>query len=591
MPPGEMLPPETPITMPEQAFGGPAPEPTITLATPGAVQLDDDMLARRVLLVLLTALFATGASVIVKESLFSDGFSLWDILLLLLFFPLFGWIAFGFVTAAIGFTLLITGIHPGFVPIPRRAMALKGRTAVLMPIHNEEVDEVFGRLGRMAAMLHDTGQAGHFDLFILSDSAPAAEAAETAAWARLAACPGPQIYYRRRTENTGRKPGNVADWIRRFGGGYDYMLMLDADSLMGGDAILGMTQIMEQRPAIALLQTVPTVIGATTLFQRWMQFASRLYGPISTAGLVWWSGSESTFWGHNALIRVAAFAESCGLPELPGRPPFGGTIMSHDMVEAALLRRRGWRVHMIMIDETYEEYPPTLIDQAVRDRRWAQGNIQHLRLIGSSGFHWINRLQLFIGASAYLTSPAWLLLIAATIAQEFLDSVSVVRTTTSIAVLIVTLLLLFGPKVMSIIWAVSDPDRRAGFGGTGGILRSVMLDIPLAILTAPAIALTQTIDLINILRGRKSGWDAQNRASDGLTVSETLPRYLWHVGVGIILLMISLHAPRLGWWLSPVTLGMLASPALASWTASARTGARYARDGYFHVPDTIADRP
>ncbi len=150
------------------------------------------------------------------------------------------------------------------------------------------------------------------------------------------------------------------------------MLMLDADSLMGGDTIVGMAQIMEQRPSIALLQTVPMIIGATTFFQRWMQFASRFYGPISTAGLVWWSGSESTFWGHNALIRIRAFAESCGLPDLPGSPPFGGTIMSHDMVEAALLRRRGWRLHMLMVEDSFEEFPPTLIDQAVRDRRWAQ---------------------------------------------------------------------------------------------------------------------------------------------------------------------------------------------------------------------------
>ena len=585
------LPDEAPIAMPEQQFGGAIPQQTAPPAGPDAILSSDDMLPRRMLLMLLTALLAMAASVAVKEALFSDGISLWDLLLLLLFFPLFGWISFGFVNAAIGFYLLITGLHPGFVPVPRRDMTLRGRTAVLMPVHNEDIDAVFGRIGRMAAMLRATGQADRFDLFVLSDSAEAAEAGERAAWARLATRPGPRIYYRRRTDNIGRKPGNVADWIRRFGGGYDYMLMLDADSLMGGEAMVGLAQVMEQRPAIALLQTVPAVIGATTLFQRWMQFASRLYGPISTAGLVWWSGSEATFWGHNALVRVTAFASCCGLPELPGRPPFGGTIMSHDMVEAALLRRRGWRVHMIMIDETFEEYPPTLIDQAVRDRRWAQGNIQHLRLIGSAGFHWINRLQLMIGASAYITSPAWLVLIATTIAQEQWDDVSVMRVTTSVQVLVVTLLLLFAPKVMSVVWVMASADRRAGFGGTAAILRSVMLDVPLSILTAPVIALTQTIDLFNIVRGRKSGWSPQNRQSDGLAIAQVLPRYGWHVGVGMLLLAISLASPRLGWWLAPVTLGLLTSPLLAAWTASNAAGARCERRGIFRVPATAISDP
>jgi membrane glycosyltransferase len=586
-----LLPDAAPIPMPEQRFDGPPPKPDAPGETPATILLADEMLARRVMLVLLTGLFATAASVAVKESLLSDGFSLWDGLLLLLFFPLFGWIAFGFVTATIGFFLLITGIHPGTVPIPRRDMALTGRTAVLMPIHNEDVAEVFGRIARMAEMLRATGQGDRFDIFVLSDSGPQAEPAEVAAWQALASAHGPRLYYRRRTENVGRKPGNVAEWIRRFGGAYDYMLMLDADSLMSGNAIVGMAQVMEQRPTIALLQTVPAVIGATTLFQRWMQFASRLYGPISTAGLVWWSGSEATFWGHNALIRVTAFASSCGLPELPGRPPFGGTIMSHDMVEAALLRRRGWRVHMIMIDDTFEEYPPTLIDQAVRDRRWAQGNIQHLRLIGSSGFHWINRLQLLIGASAYITSPAWLVLIATGIAQAFWGGASVVEATTSVKVLVVTLLLLFGPKAMSMIWAMADPDRRAAFGGARGILRSVLLDVPLSVLTAPAIALTQTIDVANILRGRKSGWNPQNRKSDGLSVAEVMPRYIWHIAIGLVLLVVSVLAPPLGLWLSPVTLGMLVSPLLASWTAGATTGERFAARGYFQVPKAAIAEP
>ncbi|WP_343526619.1 glucans biosynthesis glucosyltransferase MdoH [Sphingomonas sp.] len=585
------MPPPAPLVMPVQRFDGPPPPHTAPEPRAGVNLAPDDILTRRLLLVLLTGLLATAASASVKEALLSDGFNLLDGLLLLLFFPLFAWISFGFVTAAIGFVLLISRAHPGIVAAPRDGAPLTARTAVLVPVHNEDVDAVFDRIARMATMIGRAGAAGYFTFFVLSDSGAAAEAEERAAWERLAPRLDVPLYYRRRTENVGRKPGNIADWVRHQGAAYDFMLMLDADSLMGGDTIIGMAQVMAQRPSIALLQTVPMIIGATTFFQRWMQFASRFYGPISTAGLVWWSGSESTFWGHNALIRISAFAESCGLPELPGRPPFGGTIMSHDMVEAALLRRRGWRLHMLMVEDSFEEFPPTLIDQAVRDRRWAQGNIQHLRLLGASGFHWISRLQLLIGASAYLMSPAWLILIATSIAQSLSDDAATVRAVTSTQVLVVTLILLFGPKLLSIIWVVADAGRRASYGGARGILASVALDVPLSILTAPVIALTQTIDLINIVRGKPSGWSPQSRVRDGLAAADVMPRYRWHLGVGVVLLAVSFLNPMLGAWLSPVTLGLLLAPLLAMETAKVQPGERLARKGVFAVPGSAVAEP
>lgn len=586
-----MMPPPAPLTMPVQRFDGPPPPHNAPEPREGINLSPDDILTRRLLLVLLTGLLATAASASVKEALLSDGFSLLDGVLLLLFFPLFAWISFGFVTAAIGFALLISRAHPGITAAPKGAAPPTALTAVLVPVHNEDVDAVFDRIARMATMIDRAGAADRFAFFVLSDSGEAAEVEERAAWECWAPRLRVPLYYRRRTENVGRKPGNVAEWIRNHGGGYDFMLMLDADSLMGGDTIVGMAQIMEQRPSIALLQTVPMIIGATTLFQRWMQFASRFYGPISTAGLVWWSGSESTFWGHNALIRIRAFAESCGLPDLPGRPPFGGTIMSHDMVEAALLRRRGWRLHMLMVEDSFEEFPPTLIDQAVRDRRWAQGNTQHLKLLGSSGFHWISRLQLFIGALAYLMSPAWLILIATSIAQSLSDDAATVRAVTSTQVLLVTLILLFGPKVLSVIWAMADRERRASYGGAKGILSSVALDVPLSILTAPAIALTQTIDLINIVRGKPSGWNPQSRVRDGLAAADAMPRYRWHLGIGVVLVFVSFLNPMLGAWLSPVTLGLLLAPWLAMETAKVRPGERLAKKGVFAVPGSEVAEP
>ncbi|MET4595588.1 MULTISPECIES: glucans biosynthesis glucosyltransferase MdoH [unclassified Sphingomonas] len=594
------LPPDAPIAMPIQDFramgAGGGPLAATDDAMGGAanarsvVTSPEGMLSRRLLLFLLTSLIATTASAAVQDSLLGDGIDLWDVALLALFFPLFGWIAFGFLTSLIGFILLMTGMHPGFVPAPRNRGNLIGKTAVLVPIYNEDVDAVFGRIARMMHDVDAAGEAGSFAFFVLSDSGEDAEPRERAAWAMLAARSQVPLHYRRRTANVARKPGNVADWVSRFGGAYDHMMMLDADSLMSAEAMIGMAQVMESRPSVGLLQTVPTIYGGTTLFQRWMQFNSRLYGPISTAGLVWWSGAEASFWGHNAMIRTRAFAESCGLPVLPGAAPFGGAIMSHDMVEAALLRRRGWAVHLIMIDDSYEEFPPTLIDMAVRDRRWAQGNIQHLQLLNSDGFHWVNRLQLLIGASAYMTSPAWLVLILTTIAQAFAGESKLVEATTSARVLAMTVVLLFGPKLLGIIWAVSDTARREAFGGARAIISSTLAEIPLSMLSAPIIMLTQTMDLISIFRGQPSGWNPQNRDRDGLTIRAVLPRYRWHLVAGVALLALSPAVPVTALWLAPVTLGLLLSPWLASWTASNAAGEAATRHGLFQVPRTGIDQ-
>lgn len=575
------LPAEAPLEMPVQRFDGPPPRQRVPEPWSGPAGTSGDVFARRVLLVLLTGVLALAGSTALKEALAADGLGVGDGVLLALFFPLFALIAFGFVNAAIGFLLLVTGLHPGFVPAPRWSEPVAGRTAILMPVHNEDVGEFTARLAEMAEAIAAAGLAGSFDFFILSDSAAEAEPAERAAWQALALRQRCAIYYRRRVQNVGRKPGNVAEWIRRFGGAYDYMLMLDADSLMGGETIIGMAQILDRRPAVALLQTVPMVIGARTFFQRWMQFAGHLYGPASTAGLVWWSGPEATFWGHNAMLRVHAFAESCGLPELPGKPPFGGTIMSHDMVEAALLRRRGWRAHMVMTEDTFEEYPPTLIDAAVRDRRWAQGNIQHLSLLTASGFHWINRLQLLLGACSYLASPLWLLLIAVSVLLALRGDAQAVTGVTSAPVFALTVVLLFGPKLLGLVLALTDRARRRELGGSAAILRSAALDLPLSVLAAPTIALTQTIDLVQIARRRRSEWTAQHRRREGLALRDIVPRYRWHLAGAGALLALTPLIPGAALWLLPVTLGWLAAPLLVYWTSQEDLGRRVAASGVF----------
>lgn len=585
MPTLRQLPDEAPLDMPVQRLDG---------NPPGSIEVKTrphGLLVKRLLLIALTAVLALAASSELRFTFSRDGLDTFEFVLLLFFVPLFSWIAFGFVSSAVGFLKLISGEHPGFTAIPSPASALRHRMAVLMPVYNESVEATFGRVRAMARSIYEAGGGEWIDFFVLSDSNAFQGKRELAAWREVAAEAKINVYYRRREQNIARKPGNVAEWVRRFGGAYENMLILDADSLMSGDAIVGMAAIMEEKPSIGLLQTVPMIINARTLFQRWMQFASEAYGPIASAGLLWWSGSEANFWGHNAIVRTRAFAESCGLPELPGKPPFGGHILSHDMVEAALLRRRGWAVHMVMIGGSYEEFPPTVVDHAIRDRRWMQGNLQHLRLIDASGLHWANRLHLLIGASAYLTSPGWFLLLVTAIVQAASLGEDRFVGAAPPSVLGLTAVLLFGPKLMGLIWMLADAGRRKAFGGVVSILKSVALEVPLAMLMAPVTMVTQTKAILGLLLGVPSGWTTQVREARRIRVREVILDLREHIGLGVIFAGTALIDPVTALWLSPLTLGLLASPWLVSLTSSERLGTRAVSKGYFGVPDRVIRLP
>jgi membrane glycosyltransferase len=575
------LPPEQPLAMPEQDFERAPPAPSLAGSWP--------FLWRRGFMVVGSGLIGLIASCGVARPLALDGFDFVDQCLSLLSFALFSWIAFGFLNACAGFVVMMRARRQSAA----FDMRLPGeRVAVLMPVYNEDVAAIASRLARMGTSLRRAGAAHLFDFFILSDSSAEAEVDERAMCRHLRDVHGPAVYYRRRPINTARKPGNIAEWVGRFGGGYEAMIVLDADSLMTGETMVRMASELEAEPRLALIQTNPQLIGGRTVFARWQQFAGALYGPVASTGLDWWSGNEATFWGHNAILRTRAFAESCGLPRLSGAEPFGGHIMSHDMVEAALLRRRGWATRMMILSAgSYEECPPTLVDHGVRDRRWCQGNLQHLRLLDAAGLHWISRLQLLMGASAYLTSPLWLLMLLVGLAQGTMIGAPIADSGSSHWLVALTVLLLFGGKAIALLWAMFDRRLVTVMGGWRAILIGVAVDVPLSIVAAPVIMATQCISISEILAGRKSGWLPQRRDTDGIALAEAFDHYRWHMLLGLAFWIASFSEIGGAAWGLPVALGLLGAPFFATVTSRADFGTLAQRYGIFVAEPERAEQP
>ncbi|WP_240558645.1 glucans biosynthesis glucosyltransferase MdoH [Paracoccus contaminans] len=505
---------------------------------------------------------------------------------LLVFFTLtFGWVGFSFCSLLAG----LIAQQPQTPADPGEA-----RIAVVMPVYHEDPADSMGLLAALADELAAAGMADRAEIFVLSDSRdPDFFAAETLAVAALReTCPLP-VWYRRRTDNTGRKAGNIAEFVRRWGGCYDQMVVLDADSVVGGTVIREMSARMSADPALALIQTIPMLVGGQTLFSRVIQFAGRVYGPPIARGVAAWSGDDGNFWGHNAMIRVRAFAACCGLPELPGNPPFGGTILSHDFVEAALLRRAGWKVRLDWdLRASYEGSPPTLLDMAVRERRWAQGNLQHLRLIGARGFSWISRVHFTIGILGFLMSPVWLAMILVGLAltakvilskpEYFPNSYQLFPdwptfdSTRMTWLLAAAMGLLLVPKFVAVIRAWRRP-LAANAGGRSRILASALFETVLSALIAPVQMLIQTRQIAEILRGRNSGWESQVRKGSMPPWRLVLSRHWIHVASGLaVLAVVAMLSPGQLIWLSPILAGLILSPAISRWTASPVFG-RWAR--------------
>ncbi|HXG52306.1 MAG TPA: glucans biosynthesis glucosyltransferase MdoH [candidate division Zixibacteria bacterium] len=537
-----------------------------------------------------------------------------ELMLVTLFGVLFSWISLGFWTAVAGFATLwkhgtrtvTAGLERGSERAP-----LRSRTAVLMPICNENVERVFAGLEAVYRSLEATGEIDRFDFFVLSDTSdPDIQVEEELAWARACRRLGAsgRLFYRHRRARIKRKSGNIADFLRRWGRDYDYMAVLDADSVMSGETIVRMARTMERNPRVGILQSLPATVNRESLFARVQQFANRAYGPMLAAGLYFWQLGESCYWGHNAILRIAPFIAHCGLPRLPGKPPLGGEILSHDFVEAALIGRGGWEVWLFCEPSgSYEETPPTLLDELKRDRRWCQGNLQHLKLLAGDGIRGGHRDVFLMGVMSYVSALLWFLFLVLCTAEITADALLPPSYFSpqpalfplwprwnpqwAIALVGTTAVLLLLPKLLALALIVRQ--RRADlFGGAAALCASVALEIVISMMLAPVRMWFHSKFVVATLLGRRIAWGSQRREDCEIGWGEAL-RYhgtsmlfslLW---IGIVTRVNTLY----GWWLAPVAASLLLSATLSVYSSRVALGRRFRRWRLFVIPEESAPPP
>lgn len=547
---------------------------------------------RQCLLALMVAIPAGGATAYMGTVLPHRGATLLETFILGAAFMLFAWILVGFWTALSGFGVLWRGDRY-IVRGEQDPRSDDGaRTAIVMPIYEEDVSRTFAGLRAIYESLEATGRLGEFDFFVLSDSVkPDTIVAEQQAWANICRDLDAfgRFFYRRRRARVKRKSGNLADFCRRWGGHYRYMIVLDADSIMVGKTLTAMVDRMQANPSAGLIQTPPTAVNRDSMLARVQQFATRVYGRMFAAGLHFWHLDNAHYWGHNAIIRIAPFMAHCALPRLPGRGALSGEILSHDFVEAALMRRAGWGVYIAYdLGGSYEEVPPTLLDELGRDRRWCQGNIQHIRLLFSDNLAPAHRALFANGVMAYTSAAIWFIFLLLSSGEAILEALRtpnyfpvagalfpqwpVWQPIWAVSLFVATLVVLFLPKILGmamIIWR----GRQADFGGVGSLVGSTLIEILLTSLLAPIRMLAHTRFVFTTLLGMQVKWNNQQRADAQVewlrALRFHLPGMLLAAVWGGLLIW---YTPGFAPWLAPILVPLLLAPAVTVLTSRVDIG-------------------
>lgn len=538
-----------------------------------------------------------------------DGVSVVDGLILAAFIVTLPWTVIGFWNALIGLAILrlhpdplryvapLEGLEAPALPLPPR-----GRTAIVWPTYNEDPAMVVRHLLATVEDLARTGDLDAFDVFWLSDSQrPELFAEEAEAAERIARHPdlAGRFHYRRRTQNTAYKTGNIWDFIETHGARFDHMLVLDADSLMAGSAIRRLVRVMEANPRLGILQTLITGLPTQSAFTRLFQFGMRHGMRSYTTGSTWWQGPAGPYWGHNGLINLPAFRAHCRLPELGGRAPWGGLVLSHDLLEAVLMRRAGYEVR-VLPDEfgSFELNPPCLPEFVRRSLRWCQGNLQYVRLVGRPGWHAMGRLQLALAILMYLSGPAWMLMMAFGFVQGafgvtggmlLAEGWGPVTPVFGLGLMVAIMTMAFMPKLAGLGDALLDRAKRRSYGGGLPLVGAGVAEMLYSMFLAPIMALSETFFVARMLGGRGLAWSAQQRGDHGVGWREATRRFWPPTLAGIVILSAFwAYLPAFVLWALPLALGPLLVIPFTWLSTRQAVGRTLARWRFAGIPEEYA---
>ena len=564
------------------------------------VVIDAQPTGRRILFFTLVALTITGMIALLVCALSAGGFGPGDLLLVLLFTVTLPWMAIGFWNAAIGFIVIRFARDPIAVATPSTARVsghepIVSSTAILVCIRDEPPERVIRHIAPMVDGLIARGVAQHFHLYVLSDTSDLAHAAiESRHFSELANVWRGRmaLTYRRRDINTGFKAGNIRDFCDRWGDHHEHMLVLDADSLMTADAVLRLVRIMQANPQLGILQSLVVGMPSTSAFARTFPFGMRLGMRSYPIGSAWWQGDCGPYWGHNAIIRIAPFVMHCHLPVLPESALIDGHILSHDQVEAVLMRRAGYEVRVLPEEgDSFEQNPPTLIEFIRRDLRWCQGNMQYWHLLAIPGLKWISRYQLVFALVMFLGSPGWIgLLVFGSIAAAFAGTGGTfIHPGVGLLVFCLALIMHFAPQIATAIDVLTRAPLRRRFGGGFRFVAGLLTWMLFFAMLEPIMWLSHTIFLGRLLAGRSVGWGPQAR-DDHQVPWSLAARQLWpHTLLGVSTVgLLALTVPGAIPYALFVAGGPLLSIPLAVVTASPALGRAMVRIGLCRLPEETA---
>lgn len=567
--------------------------------TPTGVQSSRLLFRRRLFVAMLNVLTFAGLVLAFSRLLAVGGWTALDVLLLLAFCVSTPWTVLGFWNALLGLWLLHGPVDPREAVFPYAGRAtdhgpITARVAVLMTLRNEEPARAISRLRRMRDDLERSGAGEHFSYFILSDTTrPDIAAAEEAlfdAW-RLETGEGARLHYRRRHDSVGYKAGNIRDFLDRWGDDYDLMLGLDADSFMAASSILRMVHIVQANPMLGILQSLVVGMPSRSAFARIFQFGMRHGMRSYTMGASWWAGDCGPYWGHNAIIRIAPFKAHCHLPVLTGSGPLSGSILSHDQVEAVLMRRAGYEVRVLPEEmESFEENPPHLTEFTRRDLRWCQGNMQYWRLFAMPGLKPMSRFQIAWAMLMYLGAVAWIafMLLAALKVFDVEARDEPFPAMLGLALFLTTFIMSLTPKLASLLDVMLRPDERRRYGGAAALMRGAVLEFVFGVLLGPVVAFRIALFMIGLVFGRTVTWDAQARDAERLSWRTALaglwPQFLFGL---LLAALLGAFAPGALPWAAPALIGLLAAVPFAVLTAEPSVGRWLARHGLCATPEEI----